>query len=121
MRNQLLTYCHMISFVKVTNVIEYLMQRKGPFIKNVRTKSRNCPPLTLSRRTHHKFRKIRSFCTKKCRRLHLKNFPSPLSALDKPPPSIRLRTSFMDSPFVGDSSKIRRRFSHTCRFGLLNV
>jgi len=76
-------------------------------IKDVRTKSRKidpvCPqnvrtgPTPLSVRTHHKFRKIRSFLHKKVRRLHLKNsLVLEMSVLGNPlsPDCGR----FMDSP-----------------------
>jgi len=40
------------------------------------------PTSPLSVRTRHKFQKMRSFCTKKCRHPHLKKPPPSLSALD---------------------------------------
>jgi len=49
------------------------------------------PSSPLSVQTHHKFRKIRSFCAKNCGRLHLKN---PLSTLDIG----QTLKSFMDGP-----------------------
>jgi len=73
---------------------------KEPSIKDIRTKSRQIDPsfLVRSGSTPHKFRKIRSFCIKKCGRPQLKKpLVRKMSALDNLPPP-RLRPSFMDSP-----------------------
>jgi len=67
---------------------------KGSSIKDVCAKSQKMTPSRivrkisalaqphspLSMRTHHKFQKIRVFCTKMCGRPYLKNSSSPLSA-----------------------------------------
>jgi len=81
---------------------------KGPSIKDVRTKSRKIdplvrkmsalaqpPPLPPCSCGHTKnFEKSEVFCSKKCRRPHLKKPPSPpvrkMSALDNPPDWERL-------------------------------
>jgi len=71
--------------------------------QNVRTGSN---PFILSVQTHHKFRKIRSFCTKKCGRPHLKNpftLFRKMSALDNLPSW--LRTFFTDSLLLIAPSK----------------
>jgi len=51
----------------------------------------------VSVRTHHKSRKIRVFCTKKCGRPHLMKPPCPQIVRAGQTSSPWLRTSFMDS------------------------
>jgi len=61
------------------------------------------PPPPLSVRTHYKFRKIRSFCTKKCGRPHLKNpLVRKMSALDNPHLSDRGSWTALDNPHLSD-------------------
>jgi len=72
-------YFHVIT-PKSLKDVRTIREKLTPF-------SEKCPhwlnPL-LSIRTHHKFRKIWSFCTKKCELPQLKNPPCPKnSALDK--------------------------------------
>jgi len=86
---------------------------KGPFIKDIYTKSRKldlplslstkCPhwlnPSPLSVRTYHKFRKILSFFALKSADILT---PSPMSALDKPPLLPDCGRLFMDGPQLFD-------------------
>jgi len=80
----------------------------GVVHKDVRTKSRTLLPLLrkmshwlnpLFMRTHHKFRKIQSFWTKKRVRSHLKNpLIRKMSALDNP--LLTADVLFMAAPYV---------------------
>jgi len=94
--------------VAMSKLMKNTIRGRRPSIKEVRTKSRKIdPPLfalaqsPLSVRKHQTFRKIPSFCTKKCGYLNLKN---PLVRTVQPP---LLRTSFTDSQTQANKSNFQ--------------